>query len=50
MVVQVGVVSMVFEKNTKNGRHILWNVSAYNPNMGNIDKLCFEFIKTLKKE
>lgn len=41
--------SMVFDKKTKNGIIILSNVSAFNPNMGNIDKLCFELMKTLEK-
>lgn len=42
--------SMVIEENSKNGIIILSNVSAFNPNMGNIDKLCFELMKTLEKE
>jgi CubicO group peptidase (beta-lactamase class C family) len=42
--------SMVFDEKTKNGIVILSNVSAFNPNMGNIDKLCFELMKTLEKE
>jgi hypothetical protein len=41
---------MVFDEKTKNGIIILSNVSAFNPNMGNIDKLCFELMKTLEKE
>ncbi|WP_340153376.1 serine hydrolase [uncultured Marivirga sp.] len=42
--------SVVFDKKTKNGIITLSNVSAFNPNMGNIDKLCFELMKTLEKE
>ena len=42
--------SMVIEEKSKNGIIILSNVSAFNPNMGNIDKLCFELMKTLQKE
>jgi CubicO group peptidase (beta-lactamase class C family) len=42
--------SMVFDEKTENGIIILSNVSAFNPNMGNIDKLCFELMKTLEKE
>ena len=42
--------SVVFDEKTKNGIIILSNVSAFNPNMGNIDKLCFELMKTLEKE
>jgi CubicO group peptidase (beta-lactamase class C family) len=42
--------SMVFDEKTKNGIIILSNVSAFNPNMENIDKLCFELMKTLAKE
>jgi len=42
--------SMVVDVKTKNGIIILSNVSAFNPNMGNIDKLCFELMKTLEKE
>jgi CubicO group peptidase (beta-lactamase class C family) len=42
--------SMVNDVKTKNGIIILSNVSAFNPNMGNIDKLCFELMKTLEKE
>ena len=41
--------SMVIEEKSKNGIIILSNVSAFNPNMGNIDKLCFELMKTLEK-
>lgn len=42
--------SMVIEEESKDGIVILSNVSAFNPNMGNIDKLCFELMKTLEKE
>lgn len=42
--------SMVFDKKTKNGVIILSNVSAFNPNMENIDNLCFELMKRLEKE
>ena len=42
--------SMVIEEKSKNGIIILSNVSAFNPNAGNIDKLCFELMKTLEKE
>ncbi|TYB75922.1 serine hydrolase [Bizionia myxarmorum] len=42
--------SMVFDEASKNGIIILSNVSAFNPDMGNIDKLCFELMKTLEKE
>lgn len=42
--------SMVFDEKAKNGIIILSNVSAFNPNMGNIDKLCFELMKILEKE
>ena len=41
--------SMVIEEKSKNGIIILSNVSGFNPNMGNIDKLCFELMKTLEK-
>ena len=40
--------SMVIDENTKNGIIILSNVSAFNPNMGNIDKLCFKLMKTIE--
>lgn len=40
--------SMVIEEKSKNGIIILSNVSAFNPNMGNIDKLCFELMKTIE--
>ncbi len=42
--------SMVIDDKSKNGIIILSNVSAFNQNMGNIDKLCFELMKTLEKE
>lgn len=42
--------SMVFDKKIQNGIIVLSNVSAFNLNMGNIDKLCFELMKTLEKE
>ena len=40
--------SMVIDENTKNGIIILSNVSAFNPNKGNIDKLCFKLMKTIE--
>jgi CubicO group peptidase (beta-lactamase class C family) len=40
--------SMVIDENTKNGIIILSNVSAFNTNMVNIDKLCFELMKTIE--
>lgn len=42
--------SMAIDVKKKNGIIILSNVSAFNPNMGNIDKLCFELMKTLEKK
>ena len=39
--------SMIIDERSKNGIIILSNVSAFNPNMGNIDKLCFGLMKTL---
>ncbi len=42
--------SMTIDTKNKNGVIILSNVSAFHPNMGNIDKLCFELMKTLEKE
>ena len=42
--------SMVIDDKSKNGIIILSNVSTFNPNKGNIDKLCFELMKTLEKE
>ncbi len=40
--------SMVIDTKTKNGIVILSNVSAFHPNMENIDKLCFDLMKTLE--
>lgn len=40
--------SMAIDIKNKNGIIILSNVSAFNKNMGNIDNLCFELMKTLK--
>lgn len=40
--------SMVIDPVAQNGVIILSNVSAFNPNMGNIDKLCFELMKSLE--
>jgi CubicO group peptidase (beta-lactamase class C family) len=42
--------SMVIDDKTKNGIIILSNVSAFNPDKGNIDILCFELMKTLEKK
>ena len=42
--------SMAIDTKTKNGIIILSNVSPVNPKMGNIDKLCFELMKTLKEK
>ncbi|TKG89838.1 DUF3887 domain-containing protein [Puteibacter caeruleilacunae] len=42
--------SMVIDEKSKNGIIILSNVSAFNPNRGNIEKLCFGLMKTLEKE
>jgi CubicO group peptidase (beta-lactamase class C family) len=42
--------SMVIDTKNKNGIVILSNVSAFNPNMKNIEKLCFELMKTLEKK
>jgi CubicO group peptidase (beta-lactamase class C family) len=39
--------SIAFDVKNKNAVIILSNVSAFNPDMGNIDKLCFELMKTL---
>jgi len=39
---------MVIDENTKNGIIILSNVSAFNPNRGNIDKLWFKLMKTIE--
>ena len=40
--------SMVIDEKTKNGIIVLSNVSAFSPNMGNIDKLCFGLMKTIE--
>lgn len=42
--------SMVIDEKSNNGIIILSNVSGFHPNMGNIDQLSFELMKTLKKE
>jgi CubicO group peptidase (beta-lactamase class C family) len=42
--------SMVVDTKNKNGVIILSNVSAFNPNMKQIDKLCFEIMETLSAE
>ena len=42
--------SIVIDTKTKNGIIILSNVSAFNPNIINIEKLCFELMKTLEKK
>jgi len=42
--------SMVLDLDNNNGIIILSNVSAYNKKMGNIDKLCFGLMKTLKNQ
>ena len=42
--------SMSIDTKSKIGVIILSNVSAYSPNSGNIDKLCFELIETLNKK
>jgi len=42
--------SMTIDAENKNGIIILSNVSAFNPNMENIDKICFELMETLEKE
>lgn len=42
--------SMTLDIKAKNGIIILSNVSAFNPNKGNIDTLCFELMKTMEKE
>tara|TARA_B100001540_G_scaffold315893_1_gene344296 strand:- start:200 stop:1270 length:1071 start_codon:yes stop_codon:yes gene_type:complete len=41
--------SMAIEEESKNGIIILSNVSAYNPNKGILDALCFELMKTMEK-
>lgn len=40
--------SISIDTKSKIGVIILSNVSAYSPSSGNIDKLCFELIETLK--
>jgi hypothetical protein len=40
---------MSIDVKNKNGIIILSNVSAFNPSMENIDKLCFELMETLTK-
>ena len=40
--------SIAIDINNRNGIIILSNVSASSPNMGNIDKLCFRLLETLK--
>lgn len=42
--------SMLIDTKNKNGVILLSNVSAFNPGMGNIDKLCFELMKTLEEK
>lgn len=42
--------SMAIDTENKNGVILLSNVSAFNPNMGNIDKLCFGLIETIGQE
>jgi CubicO group peptidase (beta-lactamase class C family) len=42
--------SMAIDMKNKNGIIILSNVSAFNANMGNIDKLCFKLLEILEKE
>lgn len=42
--------SIAIDMKNKNGIIILSNVSAFNPKMGNIDKLCFELMETLEKK
>ncbi len=39
--------SMVIDVKSKNGVIILSNVSAFNPNMNQIDQLCFELMQSL---
>ena len=41
--------SMVLDTENKNCVIILSNVSAFNPKMENIDKLCFELMKNIEK-
>jgi len=42
--------SMALNKENKNGVIILSNVSGFNPQMGNIDKLCFGLMETLNNK
>jgi len=42
--------SLAFSAENKNAVIILSNVSAFNPKMGNIDKLCFELMNTATKK
>ena len=42
--------SMAIDIEKNNGVIMLSNVSAFNPSMGNIDKLCFELMKSLEIE
>jgi hypothetical protein len=42
--------SMVLDVENKNGIIILSNLSAFNPKMENIDKLCFELMKQIEKQ
>jgi CubicO group peptidase (beta-lactamase class C family) len=42
--------SMVLDVEKKNGIIILSNLSAFNPKMENIDKLCFELMKQIEKQ
>jgi CubicO group peptidase (beta-lactamase class C family) len=42
--------SIVLDTEKKNGVIILSNVSAFNPNSGNIDKLCFDLMKIVGSE
>jgi len=42
--------SMTVDIQNKTGVIVLSNVSAFNPNMGNIDNLCFDLMETLRKQ
>lgn len=42
--------SIVLDTEKNDGVIILSNVSAFNPNSGNIDKLCFDFMKIIGSE
>lgn len=42
--------SLVIDEKSKNGIIMLSNVSGLNPKVRNIEKLCFELMKTLEKE